>query len=58
MEQLKRENERLRALVKALQDQNDKAIEELRTLRAAFETYVASTTGSSHPPGPGAPAPP
>jgi hypothetical protein len=40
MEQLKRENERLRALV------NDKAIEELRTLRASFEAYVASTSGN------------
>jgi len=46
MEQLKRENTRLRELVKALQDQNDKAIEELRTLRASFEAYVASTSGS------------
>jgi hypothetical protein len=46
MEQLKRENERLRALVQALQQQNDKAVEELRTLRASFEAYVASTSGS------------
>jgi chaperonin cofactor prefoldin len=44
MDQLKRENERLRALVHTLQEQNNKAIEELRTLRASFEAYIASTT--------------
>jgi len=46
MDQLKRENARLRELVKALQEQNDKALEELLTLRASFEAYVARTSGS------------
>lgn len=46
MDQLKRENERLRALVQVLQQQNDEAVKQLKDLRAVFEAYVASLSGN------------